>query len=208
VTEAILRSVAGYYGGKFEQHGATPAGVDWNSSESQEVRFRELLRVAEGDPSAASLNDFGCGYAALVPYLDAHTRPAAYCGFDIVESMLAYARAQYGDHAWVHFVSRAEDLPVADYTVASGIFNVRLDVPDEAWRGYILETLSQMAGVSRIGFALNMLTAYSDPERMREDLYYGDPGFFFDHCMRTYSRNVALLHDYGLYEFTLIVRLG
>lgn len=136
-----------------------------------------------------------------------HTRPEAYCGFDIVEPMLAHARAQYGDQPWVRFVSSAKELPVADYTVASGIFNVRLDVPDDAWRGYILETLSQMAGVSTIGFAFNMLTAYSDPERMRADLYYGDPDFFFDHCMRTYSRNVALLHDYGLYEFTLIVRL-
>ena len=41
---------------------------------------------------------------------------------------------------------------------------------------------------------------------MRADLFYGDPTFFFDHCKRKYSRNVALLHDYDLYEFTIIVR--
>jgi hypothetical protein len=51
-----------------------------------------------------------------------------------------------------------------------------------------------------------MLTSYSDPDRMRSDLYYGDPCLFFDHCKRTYSKQVALLHDYGLYEFTVIVR--
>jgi len=28
----------------------------------------------------------------------------------------------------------------------------------------------------------------------------------FDYCKRTYSRDVALLHDYGLYEFTILVR--
>ena len=52
-----------------------------------------------------------------------------------------------------------------------------------------------------------MLTSYSDPDRMRPDLYYGDPCRLFDHCKRRYSRHVALLHDYGLYEFTILVRL-
>jgi hypothetical protein len=42
---------------------------------------------------------------------------------------------------------------------------------------------------------------------MRDHLYYADPGEFFEICKRVYSRNVALLHDYGLYEFTILVRL-
>ena len=37
---------------------------------------------------------------------------------------------------------------------------------------------------------------------MRADLYYADPRAFFDLCKRHYSKQVALLHDYGLYEFT------
>jgi hypothetical protein len=41
---------------------------------------------------------------------------------------------------------------------------------------------------------------------MRDDLYYADPRVIFDHCKRSFSRWVALLHDYGLYEFTIIVR--
>ena len=47
---------------------------------------------------------------------------------------------------------------------------------------------------------------YADAERKRPDLYYADPLALFDHCKRRYSREVALLHDYGLYEFTMIVR--
>ncbi len=42
---------------------------------------------------------------------------------------------------------------------------------------------------------------------MRTDLYYGDPIFFFEHCRTTFGRHVALLHDYPLYEFTILVRL-
>lgn len=53
-----------------------------------------------------------------------------------------------------------------------------------------------------------MLTKYSDADRMAErpDLFFGDPLFFFDFCKRNFSRNVALLHDYGLYDFTILVR--
>jgi hypothetical protein len=51
-----------------------------------------------------------------------------------------------------------------------------------------------------------MLTSYSDAEKMRDDLYYGDPLIFFDRSKRRHARNVALLHDYGLWEWTLLVR--
>jgi hypothetical protein len=122
--------------------------------------------------------------------------------------MLQYARRSHEDPPRVVFMDREDELEPTDFTVASGIFNVRLDVLDEEWRAYVETTLEKLAGLSRGGFAFNMLTSYSDADKMRPDLYYGDPGWFFDLCKRHYSRNVALLHDYGLYEFTMIVRLG
>ena len=56
------------------------------------------------------------------------------------------------------------------------------------------------------GFAFNVLTKYSDKEYMQNNLYYADPLFLFDYCKRNFSQNVALLHDYELYEFTLIIK--
>ena len=41
---------------------------------------------------------------------------------------------------------------------------------------------------------------------MRADLYYADPCFLFDYCKRNFAKDVAILHDYSLYDFTLIVR--
>jgi hypothetical protein len=41
---------------------------------------------------------------------------------------------------------------------------------------------------------------------MRDDLYYADPLFFFDYCKTRFSRFVTLIHDYPLYEFTILVR--
>ncbi len=90
--------------------------------------------------------------------------------------------------------------------MASGIFNVRMGRSDEEWWTYLKATLDVLDGCSRQGFAFNCLTSYSDAEKMRDYLYYADPCAVFDYCKRNYSRNVALLHDYKLYEFTIHIR--
>ena len=196
--ERILGDVSAYYTDKVREHGATARGVDWSTEASQELRFQQLLRVGSGE--GFSLVDFGCGYGALAAHVPAGTR---YQGFDISEEMIARGREQ---HPEVKFTADRGALSTADFAVASGIFNVRLDHDDDSWRAYVLGVLGELDALGTRGFAFNMLTSYSDAEKMRADLYYGDPCFFFDHCKRTYSRQVALLHDYGLYEFTILVR--
>jgi SAM-dependent methyltransferase len=205
-SEAIRAGVAEYYGAKLAEHGATARGVDWRDEESQTLRFEQLLKIAD-PPGPFSINDYGCGYGALVAHLDRRGEPFSYTGFDVSEAMLHQAARMYADRTDCTFVAREADLRPADYTVASGILNVKLGFSRDAWEDYVRETLTRLAALSRRGFAFNMLTSYSDPERMRDDLYYADPRVVFDHCKRAFSRNVALLHDYGLYEFTTIVRL-
>jgi SAM-dependent methyltransferase len=195
-----------YYTDKFLLHGADAAGVDWRDRDSQELRFEQLLHVVAGE-RPYTLNDYGCGYGAMAEWLLARSEPVRYCGFDVSEPMVAHARETFAGRDDVAFVDRHDDLPVSDYTVASGIFNVKLDAPADAWAEYVVETIRAMRSRSRLGVAFNMLTSYSDPERMRPDLYYADPSFFFDLCKRELSRQVALLHDYGLWEFTIAVRL-
>jgi SAM-dependent methyltransferase len=200
--DALLANVDRYYTGKVEEHGPTPRGVDWNGEASQELRFAQLLELCRGE-RVFSLNDYGCGYGALVGYLARVGLEADYRGFDISTAMVDHARAA---HPGMRFVTREEDLEPSDFTVASGIFNVKLDTAFEFWTDYVLETIEHLDHLSLRGFAFNVLTSYSDPELMRDDLYYADPAFLFDHCKRRYSRHVALLHDYGLYEFTILVR--
>lgn len=202
----IIQQVRQYYEGRLADHGATPRGVDWSSGESQRLRFRELARVLEGDP-AASVNDYGCGYGALLSFLREHGHAGDYTGFDISARMLEAAREAHGDVSNCRFVADREQLAPAMYTLASGIFNVRQDAADDDWHRYMLETIGDLASLSTKGFAFNALTTYSDRERRRQDLYYSDPLVLFDHCKRHVSRFVSLLHDAPLYEFTLLVRL-
>jgi SAM-dependent methyltransferase len=202
--EAIIARVERYYSGKLRTHGATPAGVDWNSESSQRLRFEQLARIADG-AEPFSLLDYGCGYGALFGYLSDQGKPLSYCGFDISPDMVAQGRELYGARG-ARFVSDAAALEPADYVVASGIFNVRLDVDEERWKAYVEETIERLHQLSTRGFAFNVLTGYADRDKMRPDLHYADPLALFDRCKRRYSRFVALLHDYPLYEFTILVR--
>jgi SAM-dependent methyltransferase len=202
---AFLKQAAQYYADKVTTHGPTPAGVDWNSEDSQLLRFDRLLQICEAN-TGFSLNDFGCGYGALLGYLHANGWSTEYRGFDISAEMLVAARGQFGGVANASFFADLAALRQADYTVASGIFNVKQDADPGEWTNYIVDQLHAIDRLSARGFAFNMLTSYSDSERMRPSLYYGDPRYFFDFCKRTFSRHVYLLHDYGLYEFTIGVR--
>jgi SAM-dependent methyltransferase len=204
--KAILDEVRQYYDGKLGAFGATPKGADWNSLESQELRFRQLLQVCDRS-GTFSINDYGCGYGALVDYLSDQGYAFEYAGFDISENMITQARELHKGQECCDFFTEESQLTIADYTVASGIFNVSLETSDEEWRDYILTTLTKIAELSEQGFAFNALTRYSDQELMRRDLYYADPLFLFDHCKRIFSRFVSLLHDYPLYEFTILVRM-
>jgi hypothetical protein len=76
----------------------------------------------------------------------------------------------------------------------------------EEWRAYVLETIGSLDALSTRGFAFNMLSTYSDPEKRRDDLFYADPCEMFDLCKRRFATRVALLHDYRLFEFTVLVR--
>lgn len=203
--DELHRRIVHYFDRKLSEHGATARGVDWNSDASQLLRFRQLLRLTEpGIPF--SITDFGCGYGALVDQLLDLGVSFEYFGLDISGDMIAAAGARHPGRPSVTFSLGAVPDRPRDYCVASGIFNIRLDTPDEEWLAYVFRTLDRMHEYSTNGFAFNALTIYSDPDRMRKYLYYADPLQIFDYCKRRYSRNVALLHDYGLYEFTILVR--
>ena len=201
----LLTEVADYYSSKLAEHGETPRGVDWNGEESQILRFEQLTKLL---PSTVnfSLNDLGCGYGALFDYLKSHYLNFTYYGSDISEDMVRAARERYVNDSNVLFETTSEPSKTADYSIASGIFNVRLGHSDVEWRAYVEANLDVLDRISQRGFAFNCLTSYSDQDKMREYLYYADPCFLFDLFKRKYSRHVALLHDYWLYEFTTLVR--
>jgi SAM-dependent methyltransferase len=150
--------------------------------------------------------DYGCGYGALVDSLIARGTPFRYSGYDAAPEMIEAARARHGGDPRCDFHADRRDVTPRDFALASGVLYVKQDADDEAWWRYCTTVLDDLASLGRRGFAFNMLTTYNDPGRRRADLFYASPAEVFAHCAQRYSRHVALLHDYPLFEFTVLVR--
>ena len=86
--ETILDAVERYYSAKFDEHGARAEGVDWNSAESQELRFEQLAHLFRGRTDAFSVNDLGCGYGAFASFLRRRSYEARYVGYELSAAML------------------------------------------------------------------------------------------------------------------------
>lgn len=200
---SFLKDIDNYYTKKIKTHGATPLGVDWNSKESQLTRFFQLSKIIKSDNS--TVNDIGCGYGDYINFLDKYFKDIDYTGYDLSREMIMSANNLYPKNKFIH-ISNLNQISNADFSIASGIFNVKLNNSNSTWLTYILNSLNKINRKSEKGFSFNLLTKYSEKKYMKKYLYYADPLILFDYCKKKFSKNVCLNHDYDLYEFTILVK--
>jgi len=205
--EETQKKLNEYFAEKLDTYGATPKGVDYNGPEAQAIRFEQLVKVIN-PTQKFSVIDYGSGYGAMFDFLNQKHWDFEFYGIDLIEKMVISGRETHKDFPNAHFTTNEKEVPPVDYLLAGAIFNIKMEASYDEWQDFTLQTLRNMDSLCTKGFSFNMLTKYSDEDRMAErpDLFYGDPLLFFDYCKRNFSRNVALLHDYGLYDFTILVR--
>ena len=229
ITEGVYRSTEDGWYFNFERkrldgrlhlsRGVNPITLQLSAADKdQGVRLRclEVVPVsasveitaaeASARPERASTDWFvKAGYGAMFHYLDGlpMIALARYNGYDISDEMLRAARESVPDYR-AAFINSSKLTLRADYALVSGTFNVKLQASNEEWTEYVKESLVNLSDYSTRGFAFNLLTTYVDWKQ--ENLFYADPFLFFDFCKRNISRYVSLLHDYPLYEWTIIVR--
>lgn len=204
--EKIFKDTSLYFNEKLDRYGANHKGVDWNSEVSQETRINQVLKIIKIGNSF-SINDIGCGYGQALYILKKKYENFSYTGYDVSLKMINEAKIMVGEETDVVFLQMHQyrDVKVADYSIASGIFNLKLEINEEEWINYVEKTLDAMNNNSCKGFSFNMLSKYADDNKKRLDLFYADPCYFFDLCKKKYSNNIILNHNYGLYDFTLYV---
>ena len=205
----ILTQVDKYYSDKIQMYGAVPKGVDWNGEESQTIRFKQLSQIINDEGTLTSILDYGCGYGAFYDFIhQIISKNFQYVGYDISQAMIKEAMNKHQTSSDALWLTEKRDITPCDFTVASGIFNVKQDIDTATWEKYVFDSLQEINHLSKKGFAVNLLTSYSEDEKKRDYLYYADPCKIFDFCKRNFSKTVALCHDYPLYEFTILVRKG
>jgi SAM-dependent methyltransferase len=203
----LKKQLENYYQNNLSKHGSNAQGVGWKNEEAQRIRFDQLLKVIHSQ-NGFSINDVGCGVGDFSAYLKGKFSDTKYFGYDLMPQMIEKAKEKYSEDESVRFyeVGLLSEMKLADYSVASGIFNLKFDQAESQWNEYIIETISILNDKSIMGFSFNSLTKYSDKEFMKPELYYTDPLWLFDYCKINFAKNVALLHDYGQYDFTILVK--
>ncbi len=196
-----------YYTQKVLTHGATALGVDWTCQPTQELRFVQLLKLCNFR-QPFSLNDVGCGYGALLAFLAKRHRGANvdYLGTDLSPAMIAQAKPSRRSSIRSQFVVTGAIPRVADYSVASGIFNVRLEQSLACWTFFVEQMLTAMHAASRLGFAVNFLAPLGPGMQGISELYRTSPEVWVHYCERQFNARVELASAYGMSEFTLLVR--
>jgi SAM-dependent methyltransferase len=195
-----------YYTQKLQKYGACALGVDWACELTQQLRFVQFLALCKSR-LPFSINDLGCGYGALLPFLT-RRRPgliAAYYGVDLSTSMIDAARRSNAADKRAEFAVGSEPARLADYSVASGIFNVKLTHSLEAWEMLIRRTLAGLHASSSRGFAVNFLRPL-DQAIAPKELYCTEAEPWAAFCRQELGCEAEVLPDYGLKEFTLIAR--
>lgn len=204
---SFLDYIEKLYTENIQKMGVSSQSVGWNTESCQYLRFEKLANVIYPKTDEITVNDLGCGYGEMAKYFvreGFHLKK--YTGVDISNEMITNAATYLKDFKETQvFLHREGRLcEEADYSFASGIFNVRCSVSEEVWLDYIQETLCNLNQYSIKGFAFNLLSTYVDFRR--DHLYYGDPCYFFHFCKEHFSKKVTLLHDYPLWEWTIFVK--
>lgn len=206
-TTIPFEKIKGLYSNNLRENGVKSRAVGWNTPESQALRFDKLTSVIEDRTGPVSVNDYGCGYGAHLAYLEKECgiKVSDYVGYDLSEDMIAAARSELSWFSGGLSLLCSPDISTkADYTFVSGTFNVRFEADDHEWQNFLEKKLDEVDRFSSRGFAFNLLSTYVDWKE--EHLFYGDPCYWFDLCKRKYSKKVSLLHDYPLYEWTIVVK--
>jgi SAM-dependent methyltransferase len=186
-----------WYEDKVRQFGFDHRGLGFRNRSSQEKRFEALLDL--GDFHGRRLLDVGCGFGDLLDFLMRRGVRPVYTGLDVCKPMIRRCQERFqGDVA--HFVGadvlEYQPAETYDYVVASGIFG--LDA--EGSRERIRPSLERMFGWSRIGTAVNFLSAnYPHPVDGR---IYVEPGKALEAAL-TLTPAVRLDHTYLPNDFTL-----
>ena len=209
--QRVYSGVEAYYSARVTKYGATPLGVDWSCQATQWLRFVQLLKICDFEAPFA-LNDVGCGYGALCSFLDLRHPDSRidYLGVDVSPVMVSRARRRFRTGRR-RFVVGKTSPRLADYSVASGIMNVNVGYSHAVWEDFVAAMLQQMRRTSSRGFSVNFmrdLAASSEaPDKSTvARLYRTNPGRWIAYCENALDCSVETLDNYGMGEFTLLLR--
>lgn len=202
----LLNPIAEIFELHLEKFGVCPKAAMWRNQERQQMRFEILAGIIAPEDlnGSITINDLGCGYGAFFSYFckNKFMENSLYYGYDIATKMIDAAKHQISDPR-AHFQKSSMALKTADYSIASGPFNYKINIQDTLWLKYVQESLKDLWLKSRKGLAFNMLN-HKNPHP-ENNLFHADAEQFKYFCKEELSSKVCLIDDYDREDWTIYV---
>jgi len=139
-----------FYTSAIEVHGTTAKGLNWNSKQTQNIRFDIILSLLPKDLKDFSIADAGCGFGDFYFYMIKKKRsPKEYIGIDSLLDMYSIASEKTGCEIIMADIC-TDELPKASYYMCSGAMNVLDDFETHLFISNCYES-------SEVGFIFNIL---------------------------------------------------
>lgn len=206
--EQIIRPIVQHFSGR----PVTPEAVLWPNADDLPSRFNALMNGIDwtcfSREKPLRLLDLGCGPGFLLDYLS-HAGlldKVDYTGIDLSVEILDEAQRRWPDKKFLLRDIRANPFPEGefDYAVLCGVFTVRFSLSNEYMLKLTVETLKATWISVKNGMAFNVMSKHVDWER--EDLFHLSCDQAVQIAWKQLgTRQVRILHDYGLYEYSCLV---
>lgn len=202
----LLNLIARAYSYRIDQCGPVANGVFWKDEDGQILRYELLLQAIESTDlnGPITVNDLGCGYGTLFDLIadQPMMREGRYWGYDISPDMIEQAHLRRSDKR-ADFIESPVATETADYSFASGTYNMNFGARPDIWIAYVQTSLKHLWDKTRKTMAFNMLDDAT--EHQLGDLYYANRQNMIEFAL-SLSPEVEIVDDYPLDEFTIYVK--
>lgn len=204
-----------YFEDLLAKHGENHLALDWNSRESQKLRYKILNEIFIYGKKASNISvlDIGCGFGDLFGFLKAEgflkRNKINYTGYDISAKLLSVAKKKYSEARFeLKDILEERHLSKFDYAFCSGIFNIRTH-DAQAHFEFVKSMLLRIYDMVNCGVAVNFLSEgalpISDPDDLNSGRYhYFRPEEILNFCRFICGRYV-LRHDYHPGDFSIFL---
>jgi SAM-dependent methyltransferase len=140
-----------FYKKSIDKYGISSKGVHWKDSYSQYIRFEVIYKLIKDDFTTSTIIDAGCGFGDFYNYILQNSLQCKdYIGIDSLDEMINLSQKRFPQIDFRVLDIIEDDLPQADYYIASGSLNI---LNKELFYLFIKRCFE----VSKKGFVFNFL---------------------------------------------------
>lgn len=203
----IENIISKHYSNKVGLFGGNHKGMGWSSKKDQYLRFKELIKFF--DLNNAKIHDFGCGNGEFIKFIKKNKiKYKKYYGTDISEEMISLCKKTFKNSKKNKFLilnnlKKKKNVPIADFVLASGIFNIKKNISKKVWQSYFFNSLKYMFSKCKNGISFNVLTF--DTTFKNPNNFYPNLEIILKFCRKELSKKIIINHSYNLWEYTVFI---